>query len=372
MVQYRMARPDEREECIDLANYAFHLDFEALMPKAYGKNVVSSAMHMVAVDEREKLRGQVAIFPELVKVGNSSLKIGYLGTVSVHPRSRGEGHMKVLMDKWLEELGNNHDMVVLYGQRQRYEYFGFTLGGVKFKYTVTDTNVRHALKHVDGKGISFRSLFDIEGGEDFAFAINAARSAYVQRDRQLQPLILTTLNQKALGVLENGKLIGYLITNQEGDDISEIALENTEDLSRTIKAYLAYSGKERIVIYTPEYEASLNAVLGSFAEDFVIENSDMYNILDFANVLEAYLTLKYTTTGLVQGQFSAVMNGQPVTACVDSNGVDVKRTAMPDAIVLSKEEAQRLLLTQHGRFMPIPVPAGWFPLPLFWYKVDKF
>ena len=29
--------------------------------------------------------------------------------------------------------------------------------------------------------------------------------------------------------------------------------------------------------------------LGSFAEDFIIETSDMYNIFDFANVLKAYL-----------------------------------------------------------------------------------
>lgn len=372
MVIYRMARQDERDECIDLANYAFRSDFESLMPKVYGKNVESEAMHMVAVDEQDRLRAQVAIYPEIVKAGNSLLKIGYLGTVSVHPRARSEGHMKVLMNMWLEELRNSYDMVVLYGQRQRYEYFGFTLGGVKFKYIVGDTNIRHALKHVDEKGISFCPLFEVEGGEDFAYRMNASRAAYVQRDMQQLPLILTGLYQKVLGVLEKGRLIGYIIGNHEGDDISEIALENSEDLSRTIKAYLAHTGKERIVVYTPEYEASLNASLGSIAEDFVIETSDMYNIMDFANVLKAYLTLKHQTTGLAAGHFSAIMDGQPVTARVNENGVTVERLAAPDAVVLSKEEAQSLLVTQHARYMAVPAPPGWFPLPIFWYKVDKF
>jgi hypothetical protein len=66
------------------------------------------------------------------------------------------------------------------------------------------------------------------------------------------------------------------------------------------------------------------------------------------------------------------MDGQPVTARVNANSVTVERSAKPDAVVLSKQQAQTLLLTQHGRYMDASAPAGWFPLPIFWYKVDKF
>ncbi|ULO07646.1 GNAT family N-acetyltransferase [Paenibacillus sp. 19GGS1-52] len=372
MVKYRMATPNERDECIDLANYAFRLDFETLMPKAYGKNIDSSAMHKVAVDEKGRLRAQVAVFPAPLTVGDHTLQAGYLGTVSVHPRARGEGHMKALMDMWLEELSNTCDMVVLYGQRQRYEYFGFTLGGVKFKYFVGEANVRHGLKHINDTGISFCPLFEIEGAESFAHNMNTSRLAYIERNVQQLPVIFKTLHQNALGVLDKGKLIGYLIVNEAGDEISEFAMANADDISRTIKAYRAYSGAERITIYTPEYDIPLNRTLGSIAEDYVIETSDMYHILDFANVLEAYLTLKYKTTGLVQGEFSAVMDGQPITVRVDVSGVTVERSAKPDAVVLNKQQAQALLLTQHSRYMAVTVPVGWFPLPIFWYKVDKF
>lgn len=372
MVTYRMATPNERDECIDLANYAFRLDFETLMPKAYEKSVDSSAMHMVAADEKGRLRAQVAVFPEPMTVCDYTLRTCYLGTVSVHPRARGEGHMKVLMNMWLEELRNTYDMVVLYGQRQRYEYFGFTLGGVKFKYFVGEANVRHALGQVNDTGISFCPLFEIEGAEAFAHSMNTSRLAYVERNLQQFPLIFNTLHQNALGVLDNGKLIGYLIVNEAGDEISEFAMENKDDISRTIKAYMVYSRAERISIFTPEYDIYLNTTLGSLAEDYVIETSDMYHILDFANVLKAYLTLKFKTTGIVQGEFSAVMDGQPITARVDASGVTVERSAKQDAVVLTKQQAQALLLTQHSRYMAVTAPAGWFPLPIFWYKIDKY
>ncbi|MDO7906239.1 GNAT family N-acetyltransferase [Paenibacillus sp. JX-17] len=372
MFKYRMATPNERDECIDLANYAFHLNFETLMPKAYGKNVDFSAMHKVAVDEKGRIHAQVAVFPETLTVCDHMLRTGYLGTVSVHPRARGEGHMKILMDMWLKELRDTCDIIVLNGQRQRYEYFGFTLGGVKLKYFVEEANVRHGLQHVSDTGISFRPLLEIEGAESFAHAINTSRFAYVERTIQQLPLILNGLHQQALGVVNQGKLTGYLIVNGAGDEISEFALENADHISLTIKAYMGYSRAKRIAIVTPEYDVPLNNTLGSIAEDYVIETSDMYHIIDFANVLKAYLTLQYKTTGVIEGEFSAVMDGQPVTARVDAGGVTVERSAPPHAVVLNKQQAQALLLTQHSRYMPVSAPAGWFPLPVFWYKVDKF
>jgi len=372
MINYRRAARHELDECIDLANYAFHLDFETLMPKVYNQHTDISALHRVAADDKGRLRAQVAVLPESLTVCGDTLRACYLGTVSVHPRARGEGHMKALMNMWLEELRNTCDMVVLYGQRQRYEYFGFTLGGVKFKHFVGEANVRHALTDVNDTGISFAALFEVEGAEAVAHRINTARLAYVERRPEQMPLIFNILHQHALGVLDQGKLIGYLIVNKAGDEIAEFAMENTDDIARTLKAYMGYSRAKRVAIDTPEYERAMNATLGSIAEDYVIETSDMYHIVDFANVMKAYLTLKLKTTGLVPGEFSAVMDGQPITARVDASGVTVERSAKPDAVVLHKQQAQALLLTQHSRYMTIAAPVGWFPLPLFWYKVDKF
>ena len=66
------------------------------------------------------------------------------------------------------------------------------------------------------------------------------------------------------------------------------------------------------------------------------------------------------------------MDGQPVTITVDENGVKTEKTATKDAVVLSKMDAQKLLLTPSGRFLNLDIPNDWFPLPLFWYYVDCF
>ena len=98
----------------------------------------------------------------------------------------------------------------------------------------------------------------------------------------------------------------------------------------------------------------------------------MFQIFDFANVLEAYLSLKQKTLGLALGEFSAVLDGQPVTVYADENGVSVERTAKPGAAVLDKLQAQEFLLSEYGRFMDVQAPVGWFPLPVFWYAADSF
>jgi predicted N-acetyltransferase YhbS len=372
MIEYRAARPDEREDIIDLANLAFRFDLESLIPKVYGESLDPSPFHKVAVDERGRLRAQVAVLPETMTVCGTPLSIGYLGIVSVHPRDRGKGHMKALMDMWLKETRETCDMIALFGQRQRYEYFGFTQGGVRLKYTVGIANVRHALRAETVKGLEFRPLFEVEGAAIFAQSINTARMAYIHRDTRLMPAILNGMNQHSVGVLEEGKLIGYLTTNKTGDEISELALGNADDAKRVIKAYIEDIRADRILIYAPKYEILLNSGISSFAEDCTVEASDMFNIIDYANVLKAFLTLKHMTTGLIPGDFSAVLDGQPVTARVSDEGVTVERSAKPGAVVMGKQQAQTLLISQYGRYLSAITPVGWFPLPIFWYFADRF
>jgi predicted N-acetyltransferase YhbS len=372
MTEYRAARPDEREEIIDLANLCFKFDLEALIPKVYGENLTPTTFHKVAVDERGRVRAQVAVLPETMSVCGNPLRIGYFGIVSVHPRDRGEGYMKALMAMWLKETRETCDMVALFGQRQRYEYFGFTQGGERLKYTVDIANVRHALKDEVVKGLAFRPFFSIEGAAVFAQTINTARMSYVHRDIQLMPAILNGMNLHTVGVLDEGKLLGYLTVNKGGDEISELALGNADDAKRVIKAYMENISVDRISVYTPSYEILLNSTISSFAEDCIAEASDMYNIIDYANVLRAFLTLKHKTTGLMPGEFSAVLDGQPVTARVSAEGVTVERSAKTGAVVMDKQQAQTLLLSRYGRYLDAAPPVGWFPLPVFWYFTDRF
>ena len=376
MTEYRIARPEDREAYIELANYVFsHAynphDFEAIVPKVYGEGIASSSMQRIAIDERGSVRALIACMPNTAHVAGYALRMGFIGTVSVHPKARGEGHMKRLMNDWMAEMRETCDFAMLGGQRQRYEYFGFTRGGTIMNYTVAPVNLRHALAEVDASGISFRPLFDTEGAEAYAAALNAARPAYMARDMCSQAEILITFRQKPLAIMDGEKRIGYLVTNKEGNSVSEIALENAGDIARTAKAYVLRTGG-RVTFTAPECDAPLNACLCGFAEEHITEPSAMYNIYDFANVLQAYLTLKQRTVGLSSGVFSAVLDGQPITARVDDNGVTVERVAQPGAPSLNKMQAQTLLLTPYGRYLGMAAPADWFPLPMHSYTADDF
>ena len=137
------------------------------MPKVYDPAFDPSSITKVAVHESGKLCAEVAVLPQNLTVCGKALKAGFLGMVSVHPKFRGQGHMKALMQMWTEEARSRYDMLVLYGQRQRYEYFGFTGGGMRRQFFVEPANIRHALKDVSCEGFTFRPFFEVEGAAAF-------------------------------------------------------------------------------------------------------------------------------------------------------------------------------------------------------------
>lgn len=377
MSEYRKAKPGEKEACIEFADYVFSKahcphDFETLIPRVYGEGVDSASIHRIAVDDNGKIRALIAVLREELEVGGKALQAGFVGTVSVHPKARGEGHMKVLMGEWLKEMRETCDIAVLGGQRQRYEYFGFTRGGAQYKYSVNSSNLRHALKQTDCSDISFRPLEEVQGGFELVYSINGQRPARVERPREQIGAIVRNMGEKALAVLNCEKLTGYILVSGNGDTVCELGLLDTGIMEAVIKAYLAYAGRDEIEIVASAYDKALNQCIGRFAESYCVEPGEMYQIFDFANVLEAYLSLKQKTLGLALGEFSAVLDGQPVTVSVDENGVSVERVAKPGAVVLDKHQAQELLLSEYGRFMDVQAPAGWFPLPVFWYTADSF
>ena len=96
----------------------------------------------------------------------------------------------------------------------------------------------------------------------------------------------------------------------------------------------------------------------------------MYRIFQFADVIEAMLTMKAETMGISDGTWFAVLEGQPLT---------VTREAHPGADVLNREQAQELLLSplaSKGSKVPSEIwkniPSDWFPLPLYCATADEF
>ncbi|MBQ6646260.1 MAG: GNAT family N-acetyltransferase, partial [Clostridia bacterium] len=100
---YTNGAPGEMPEIIDFINYVFsqaHVphDFKALLPKVYGDDAPLGVerFHFLAKQDG-KIVGCVACRPTELIFGDQTLSCGFVGSVSVHPYHRGEGHMKRLM-----------------------------------------------------------------------------------------------------------------------------------------------------------------------------------------------------------------------------------------------------------------------------------
>lgn len=371
MAVYRNAKKEEYNDFIDLANYVFKLDFEQLLPKAFKPEYNTENITKVAENDG-KLIAEVCVLPQTVNAGEYTLNSNYLGTVCVHPRYRGEGHMKTLMNLCIDEMQGKYDLSVLGGRRQRYEYFGYTYGGVQWEYTINIHNIRHALANISADSISIELLAEVAGGMDYAFEMNEKRTVHVYREKEKMYDVLTSYNHTPYAVMIDGKIGGYIIKSNGSNDISEFVLTDYNNTKAVIKAYFEKFEAQKIELALPEYETALHSQLISFAECYRTIPCCMFNIFDFAKVIGAFLTLKNDTIQLSHGRFSAIMDGQPVTITVNENGVKVENTATNGAVVLDKLQAQSLLLTPSGKFGNIAVPNDWFPLSLFWYYVDCF
>ena len=67
MTEYRLAKPEEWEDCIELANYVFSTahrphDFEQLIPRVYQAGPEMARIHRVAVAENGRLRDEIGCF----------------------------------------------------------------------------------------------------------------------------------------------------------------------------------------------------------------------------------------------------------------------------------------------------------------------
>lgn len=67
MTEYRLAKPEEWEDCIELANYVFSMahrphDFEQLIPRVYQAGPEMARIHRVAVAENGRLRARLRCF----------------------------------------------------------------------------------------------------------------------------------------------------------------------------------------------------------------------------------------------------------------------------------------------------------------------
>ncbi len=378
MTEYRFASDEHRAEIIDFINYVFSQsarphDFKTLIPKVYADGRGKAPIHAIALEEG-RVRGVVAQLEFDIWYAGEKLRIGYIGSVSTYPYTRGSGHMKTLMNMQIERAKEHGvDIMLLGGQRQRYEYFGFSPVGYRFEYSVNTSNARHALKNADASCIAFSEFKSSDRAQiDEAYAIYSSKIATGARPREDFEIILETWNAESRVVLKNGSVAGYI--NSSGADISELALRNASDAPAVIKAWLAKTGARHISVCVPPFETKLNRELAAFCEGYEMHTCEHARIVNLKRVLAACLRLKQAERELSDGEITlGIDGGERAKVKVWNGKIEVSDTNEEPKVALPRLDMQQYLFSANEFTYPDSLPRpNWLPLPIYLDKADQF
>lgn len=373
-VTYTVAQPGDQAALVDFANYVFSQahrphDFKRLLPKVYGDHVCTTeiATHYIARQDGS-LRAMAAMLPLRMHVLSDVLRLGFVGTVCVHPYARGEGHMKRLMGDLLNNARTQDlDLLVLGGQRQRYGYFGFQPGGTALRYTVTATNLRHAVADAGASEVDLSPL-ESEDASALAFvqSLCQAQPLFVERPKERLADILRSWESDCLLIRRGSQMIGYVC-----GAVQELGLTDESALPLVLKALLAKKGLREVTLSVAPFEAQRIRALRLLCERASLETVEMINVLNWPRVLSALLALKASFMRLEDGCAALSIDGETLVLRVKDGVPSVSREAASPELSLSHAAATQLLFGPESAVCGHPL-HNWLPLPFFIRAADGF
>lgn len=380
MVNYRIAKPEDMDGIIDFINMVFSMlrvphNFEKMLPKVYGKDFRLADIHVIAEEEDGRLCGCLGMYEFPLRVGDTTLRVGYLGSMSVHPRVRGQGTMGTLMQKQIERgFERGLDLMVLGGQRQRYQYSGFETGGMNYTYSISRANVRHALVSAQDEGITFAPMTQ----EDVPAALALYDRQMVAGARREDNFLATLVSyqRQAWAIKREGTFLGYLSASADGAQLGEIVMAQSDMILPAIKAWMNAKGVGSMHVSAAPHDAALNNLLAPISEGSGITPNCMIRVLKPETVLPAYMKLKNSYDPLEKGELVLGWEGLGAyRLCVTEEGICAEKTDREPDICLPGIGMHQLLFS-HNRF-GIPkekdeAPRSWFPLPLHIPEPDSF
>lgn len=378
MTEYRFANTQDLPKVIDFIDLVFSQaarphDFAELIPKVYGDKHDYSHIHAIALEDGE-VRGCVAVLPFDMNIAGQKLRVGYVGSVSVHRLSRGAGHMKKLMEMQIEKAKTDGlDVLILGGQRQRYGYFGFSPVGGAYSYTVTHANVRHALKDVESSAFTF-SAMDTAADSDYAFRLYQQQPVCGSRTVEGFAETALTFHSQGWIIRMNGQNAGYLIASRDQKTLLEIVVEDETLIPAVLKAWMAAFGVRNLNVNAAPYNKPLNRTLATFAEGYTIGQDGYVLCLNYANTIRSWMTLKNRISALSDDVVRIRVGDEALELKVQNGAVSVEKCTEQADFSLVSAEADQLLFGFNRFYAPESegIPADWFPLPLSIPTVDTF
>lgn len=398
MTVYCKGQPGELPEILDFINMVFSMhrvphNFRTLLPKLYGADRQTEWCHYLAKEDG-KISAVVCVLPITLKHGSHTITCATVGSVSVHPYSRGKGYMKRLMAMAAEDMERQGIILsILDGRRHRYQYYGYEPGGYGLEYHFIDDNFRHCASRYPSLPIVLRPV----GPGDTELTGNLSRmysSLPVHTIRSDQDFtdICASWGSKLYAVLLEkdafpdgtaetekdaetaGTVAGYICGTK--DHVYELVLTDEALLFSTLKAWSALHGGESFTLSVPSYNTERIRGVSGFYERFSVREEDNYRIYNYSEAIRFFLSIKSETEPLADGRLVLRIGGRPAFAVAVSSGVITAEPCddAPD-LCLTDVEAVDLLFSPaslYGRDPDSPLfSVNWFPLPLSVSHLDK-
>ena len=369
------------EEAMDFINMVFSMahcpfDFAKFLPRLYQPTDEHMSRNLV-VRENGRIRGLVGMYPDHVQVGDVVLNLGGIGAVSSHPNDRGKGWMKLLVEKQVEQMKEEHyDISFLIGQRQRYMYFGYEKTGQMLEFKVNKSNIKHYQQQDEATQFSFIRMHaeDVAGIEK-AKLLHDMQPVYCIRPEEAFFQYLSTGFMQPWAVLDQtGKMIGYLAANGENKKIVELFVEESASLTCILRSWLVQQNVQEVTIIQPIWAKHVSQCLGNLAEDMQITGSGNWQMFHWDKVISALLSVKGKQQQLMDGSLCiGIMGYGNLHLEVCGNSVNCELTTAQADVQWDALIATRMMF---GHVPPSiitsipkpiqPVLASWFPLPLSW------
>lgn len=384
MIEYVIGQTSDREEIIEFINMVFSQDiaphnFKQLLPKLYSDAVDTSSCHYL-VKKDGKIKAVVGVFPANLYVGERTLKIGHVGSVSVHGDSRGKGYMKNLMNLAVQDSKKqNYDALVLGGFKNRYQYFGFQPTEIVLKYIFIKENIRHALKNIEVSDICFEKVSSYKHPY-----LKGMRRLYesqvVYSDRGADTAafyrVLQSWESEIYAIRKGEDYIGYCCSNSEGTCFREIYLEDTEWYGVVLKAWFAYKNISQLSTSCAVFEVHKNEVFGKYCENYSISAGHSWNILNFTKVAEAFMKLKSTYEPLEEGMltleieaFGSLIPDETCQLKYGDSEIDCKYLRLDRLDAVEGMFSPMALYRNYGKCQGVKY-KNWFPLSLYMADLD--
>lgn len=382
MTEFSKGESKDFEEIVDFINYVFSYshephDFRTLLPKIY-KEGCNTATHHYLAKEEGRIKASVGSFPFDLNILNETLKVSGIGNVAVHPYSRGQGYMKKLMAAALDDMHNQGvELSFLVGQRQRYEYFGYTPCGSQMNFQITSDNVRHYC----GNNFSAKVEFLLVGEENEEFIKNAfelynRKNPKVLRDEKKFLDIAHSWQSSVYEILVNETFAGYVTVSKNMKSIREIVLLHEEQLLEVIVSYINAHKLSEVKISLPIYEQNRIQILLAICEGSSLTNNLNFNVLNYERVIDAFLKLKANYLSLKNGDLSIrIKEYGTICISVQDNKVNVVKSEENGEIELDHLKAMQFLFSP---FKPMEnlhkkcdLINSWLPIPLYINKLDS-